>query len=191
MTAKTTMRTKLQAPRAQKEAPVVSVSMMIADDIRSEQGGKLLAIGVYTDSVVSVTMGADTQEPTSEKPILIASFAFVVTLSGLAGVHRVTIDYVDPTMPGATFPQTVRIVDVPSGGHSMNFIGKFAPFVTGGFGMKRIVVRVADFERSLNFEVRRGDPDSPQVKFLEKLPPHRRVSTRARPAPVKKKPRAT
>ena len=191
MTAKTTTRIKSQAPRPKKDAPEVRASLMIADDIRSEQGGKLLAVGVYTDRVVSVTMDVGTQEPTAEKPILIASFAFVVTLSGLTGVHRVTIDYVDPTMPSAIFPQTVRTVDVPSNGQSINFIGKFAPFVTGGFGMKRVVVRVADADYELGFEVRRGDPDSPQARFLEPPSLPKRALTRARRTPAKKSPKAS
>ena len=159
---KTTIQTTNDAP----STPTVRV--FIADDFRQETGGKITAIGLYTDDVVVVTLEPGSPEPSAQTPIIVHNLSALITMAGLAaGKHVVGIQYADSTLVKPPQFGPPREVDVPESRVSAIMVVRFQPFVTGGYGVKHLVVTVDGESTDFGFELRRGGPSS----LAQTLPP--------------------
>ena len=144
----------LKTPKAKATKPLVR--LYLADDFRSEIDGKVTAVGLYTDLVVVANMQPGTPPPSPEKPLVIHSLSAMITVAGLEGMHLVSFEYVDETLPKASKGGEPKEVDFAGKLTAGNLVVKFQPFVAGGFGKKRIVVKIDDESSNFEFEIRQG-----------------------------------
>jgi hypothetical protein len=147
--------------RAPKKSPArkgdLRVGFILADDIRLEHDGKVTAVGLYTDNVIVALMRPGQPEPSAEAPIAVGGIAFIVSIGGLAGTHRVWLEYKDASLPKEkTTALRARDYEFPNAAMTVNLVGRFQPLITGSFGTKRVVVHIDDQSRVCSFEVRRG-----------------------------------
>ena len=59
--------------------------MLVADEFRMEQSGKALAIGLYADGVVVLTIPKNAPQPTKDTPVGFDGVALLLTVGGVEG----------------------------------------------------------------------------------------------------------
>jgi hypothetical protein len=126
--------------------------MLMADDIRAEQSGKMFAVGLYPDNVLVLNLPRSTPAPSAKKPIALDGLSLSFTFLGSAGHHDVSISIGD----GAA---KVLSVNVPEGGHA-NIILALRPLLIREFGVKPVLVLYGGAKHDFEFEVRRRDVES-------------------------------
>lgn len=140
-----------------------TVRVSIADDFRQEQGGKMTAIGLYTDDVVVVTVEPDSPEPSEQTPIVVHSLSALITLIGLSpGKHVIGVEHVDSALKNPPQFGPSREMDLPAPGMSATMVVRFQPFVAGSYGTKHLIVTVDNKSTKFAFEIRRGSAPSPK-----------------------------
>ncbi|WP_162575322.1 hypothetical protein [Variovorax sp. PBL-H6] len=138
-----------------------SFRLYIADDFRREADGKVSGIGLYTDLVVVANLLPGAAPPTLEAPLVLHGLAALVTIAGLGGNHSLAVEFKDSLPARPPEIQGDKKVDFKEG-QTANLILRFQPFVTGGPGLKTIVVKIDDEPHELNFEVRLGKQRRPR-----------------------------
>lgn len=149
-------------------------SFLLADDIRVEVGGKLTAIGIYTDRTLIASIDRDEfsarpNDRGEKRTMAVGNLSAAFTIGGLdKGTHEVLITYDDPTM-GSPEPLKVRetVVAIDSPNQAFNLIGRFSPFVTAGFGVKKFNVLIDGMLHVYTFEIRSAEEKSIPVEFIE------------------------
>ncbi|MGR4869996.1 hypothetical protein ACIPRI_14170 [Variovorax sp. LARHSF232] len=115
---------------------------------------------MYTDLIVVANLLPGAPPPTKESPLVIHGLAALITIRDLGGSHSLAIEFKDSLPARPPEIQGERKVDFTVG-QTANLIIRFQPFVTGGPGLKTIVVRIDDEPYEVNFEVRLGVAKSP------------------------------
>ena len=130
--------------------------LYLADDIRSEASGKVLALGLYSDLVVIVGIPADAPPPTEQVPYGIPRLSFMVTVGGVSGAGPVTVQLADGALE-----KTVQASIKP--GHSANLIFSAEPMLFKSFGNKKVTVKLAGHTLHLDYEIRKQILDEAQL----------------------------
>lgn len=149
--------------------------LLVADDFRIENTGKLLAIGLYADGVVIFRVPENAPQPSMEQPFGMDSLSLLVVVGGMAGEAAVRITL-------ANNNPIEMIVPIKLGG-SANLLVPIKPFTFGTFGVKELLVEFAGTKHRLQFEIRAEyiEPVADLSKFLSivtrtsprrPLPPH-------------------
>jgi hypothetical protein len=136
--------------------------LLLADDFRLEQGGKVTALGLYVDGVIVIHMDEGLPDPTLEAPIAIEGISLLVAVSGLEGEHSIGMGLSGGNKDVPTGPVQEQKVSFESGGHSIQMITKIRPLLIGSLGIKHVLVSIDGTEMLLPFEVRRGVPPGAQ-----------------------------
>ena len=134
--------------------------MIVADDVRVEQDGKVTAVGMYTDDIVVAHIPPTVPEPTMEIPHAIPGLTFLVTVIGLEGTYPVSLRLVSPK-PNQHAPESKSVEFRPGG--SANFILRAQPFLFASFGSKTLIAKVGEFEEAFSFEIRKGVAPAAEV----------------------------
>lgn len=144
------------------KAPTALVRLHVADDIREELSGKLSLIGMFADLVVVANVNADNQTVGTgdDRYYAIDSLAFLVTVSGVKGVHKVSVTYTDESMPAR--PPGIRDADFGDGSKSVNIVWRFRPYLSNSFGLKKVTVEIDSEKHELIYEIRRGEVSAAQ-----------------------------
>ncbi|MBD2222712.1 hypothetical protein H6G33_37975 [Calothrix sp. FACHB-1219] len=122
------------------------VKMLVADEFRMEQSGKVLAIGLYSDSVVVLTIPKNAPKPTKETPIGFDGVSLLLTIGGIVGETSVRF--------GLEGGQAIEHRLNLQSGTSANIIVNIKPFRIASFGVKNVIVELAGSTHKLHFEVR-------------------------------------
>lgn len=120
--------------------------ILVADEFRMEQNGKVLAIGLYSDGVVVLTIPKNAPKPTKEVPFAFDGIALLLTIGGFEGPSKVRFGLESSRM----LEHEVNL----TAGNSANLILNLKPFRIGSFGIKNFLVEVANTKHSLPFELR-------------------------------------
>jgi hypothetical protein len=163
----------MPASKTSKHVGALRVSLLLADDIRVEVGGKLTAVGIYTDHTLIASIERSEFEAASaenkRKAIAVGNLSAAFTIGGLSkGRHKVAIFYFDPSMgqpKGIPVRETVAVVDGPH--QAFNLIGRFGPFVTAGFGTKTFELEIDGETRTFNFSILSAEHKSTPVEFVD------------------------
>lgn len=131
-------------------AEQVQVRCLLADDVRVEQTGKIIGIGMYLDNVILFETPEDQPDPTAEAPIAMHQFAVVATFTGPEGDYMVSFGIGDDK------PKERSIHLGPQ--RSINLIWHFRPLLIASLGVKRITVSVDKVKHVFMFEMRRRTP---------------------------------
>jgi hypothetical protein len=147
--------------------PVPESRFYLADDIRLEADGKVSAIGLYADLAVVALMRPGQPEPSEATPLVFDGFTCLFSISGLAGKHKVAVEYHDDGgMLRALGEQVLPIdqeIDFLDPARSANLLLRLRPYFTTAFGMKRVTLSIDGVKKEFTFEVRRGELPSSTV----------------------------
>lgn len=127
--------------------------LYVADEFKTLEGGKTLAVGLFTDRVVVLNVPTDVPEATTELPygIPLGLLACVVESPTLEvhGTAAITTPSGQPLMP----PREIG-GQAPTGG-AMNFLFHFERFLMTGAGVYTLTVALDGLEPlSETFEIR-------------------------------------
>lgn len=147
--------------------------ILVADEFRTEQSGKILAIGLYSDGVVVLTIPKNAPPATKETPYGIERLALLITVGGFEGDDVVRFGFEG----GQVFEHPVSLLP----GNSANVILNLKPFRTLTFGMKKVYVEFAGTKRTLQFEVRANfiEPVEDLHKYIDLAPAQIRLNAPA------------
>lgn len=126
--------------------------ILIADDFRVEEGGKVFAIGLFTDNVIVSLVPRGTPAPTAELPYGIDALAILLCVGGVSGLHDLSVTLGDG-------PSRQWQVDLQEGA-SANLIMKLRPLLVRSFGMKPVRIEFAGQTFESAFELRRVEVDA-------------------------------
>ena len=127
-----------------------SARLLVADDFRAEQSGKVLAIGLYADGVVLLDVPEGAPEPSNEIPVGVDRLAFLINIGGVVGQQKVSVRI------GEKGPSQDVQVDVKPGS-SANLIFTSQPMLIASYGKKLVTVKFAQSVHELEFELRKAD----------------------------------
>lgn len=141
--------------------------LYVADEFKTLEGGKTLAVGLFTDRVVVLNVPKDVPEPTTELPygIPLGLLACVVgsPIEEVHGTAAITPPSGQPAMPAA------KISGRAPGAGAMNFLFRFDPFLMTGAGVYTLTVALEGFEplsETFELRVQRTDSNSDQGPIL-------------------------
>jgi len=137
--------------------------LLIADDFRIEQSGKVLGIGLFPDYVVVLQVNPRDPEPTPEVPFGIPSLSFLVTVGGFIGTQKVMVQIGD----SKSHQHDVKIDEA---GHSANLIITAQPMILKSFGKKKVIVEFCGHREEFEFEFRRINVASVPRSVLQPAP---------------------
>lgn len=143
------------APRktsAQGVTPVIA-RLYVAEDFRQETSGKVTAVGLFPDNIIVSNLPAGTPLEV-DKPAGIHDVAFMVSVHGIQGDHKVGFEFLDGAMPKAQ-PTQAQTVSFPHPKRSNNFTLVMRPFIYSSFGTKRLRMLLDDAPIDLEYEIRR------------------------------------
>lgn len=151
----TTKKTATKATASRSDLPPVRCRFFLADDLRQEVGGKVSAIGLYSDDVIVLQLPTEEPAPTVEKPIGFEGICVLISLSGLVGTRECNFELLGPT--GTPILRAAPAsVDFPTAANSVNLISKFRPFICTQFGKFKFAARIGEHRFEYEFEIRRG-----------------------------------
>ena len=131
-----------------------AVRCYLAEDLRQEIGGKVSAIGLYSDNVVVLQLPAGASDPTEAEPIFIRSLAFLFNISKLSEDSTIEVDLeIDGSRQAFMAPRTFPATEP---GNSINLLGVMVPCLIKSFGKRRAIVKIKASEYTFEFEVRRA-----------------------------------
>lgn len=138
--------------------------MLVADEFRTEQNGKVLAIGLYSDGVIVLTIPKNAPKATKERPYGIDGVALLITVGGFVGDAIVKFG----VEGGRVLEHPVSLV----AGNSANIILNLKPFRFVTFGLKNVFVEFANTKHIVQFEVRANfiDPVQDMDSYIEVAP---------------------
>jgi hypothetical protein len=132
-----------------------SVRFYLADDMRQEVGGKVTAVGLYTDNVIVAEMLPDDPDPSDERLAAVGGISILANVSTSPGEHKYQLE-IDPS---SVVPQIAQASSSHDGkslaGESMNLIMRIAPLPFKSFGMVHVVLRIDGSPHRFSFEIRR------------------------------------
>jgi hypothetical protein len=166
---------KIEVDAPNKVAPFVR--LFVADEVRVEASGKLMAIGLYGDGVLLVQQPSEAPDPTQDVPYAIDSLCLVITIGGSSGQQDVRVSIGGQKVADRSF-------DLQPG-RSVNLLLQFRPFLFSSFGVKHVEIEFAGTKHSQWFEVRSLPTDQaipPSVIAPHLLTPARSVPALAAPA---------
>lgn len=175
----------------QKRAKVqkLSCKWYLADDVRSEIGGKCTLVGVYTDDIVIVQMPIGAPDPTPSRPLAIERLAILCSLRGLTGSAQFELTIAGTNKLGTAQKQNID-AESPNAAHNLNLIARIAPVVVESFGEKSMTIESKElhFRDEFKFQIVRGllSEDgtipraklsrSPRPSIVEKTKPVRKAT---------------
>lgn len=135
--------------------------MLVADEFRMEQSGKILAIGLYSDSVVVLTIPKNAPKATKETPYSFDGVSLLLTVGGFTGTENVRFGL----KGGKLLEHPVLLGQ----GMSANLVLNVKPFRVASFGQKTVVVEFAGTTHELPFELRANyiDPVADIDQYVE------------------------
>jgi hypothetical protein len=132
--------------------------LYVADDVKTMEGGKTMAIGLFTDRVVILNIPASAPAPTQEVPfgVPLTLLACVMDLPAteLTGTAKITPPSGIPLMPEQSFQAKGEI------GGSTNIQMRFEPFLLSSEGVYTLNLRFDGFEQlseTLELRIKRVD----------------------------------
>lgn len=161
------------APIAKRPVAKPFARLLVADEFRIENNGKLLAIGLYADNVVIFKVPKNAPPPTAEQPYGLDCLSMVVALGGFVGEEKVRITL-------GNNPPVEQIVPLQAG-KSANLHLPIRPFTISAFGIKYLVIEFAGEKFKLPFEIR-----ADYVEAVENLDAYLQVVTRHQPRKLPK-----
>lgn len=147
---KSSASTQVEGTRVESNFEVVNspnARLYIADDIRSESSGKIMAIGLYSDLVVILQIPADAPPATEEIPYGLGKLVFLINIRGVVGTGPVKIQLAEGG------PESTRTVTIHPGG-SANVIVTVQPMLIKSFGVKRATVSFGGHVLHMEYEIR-------------------------------------
>jgi hypothetical protein len=153
------MSTKRKS-QSQPSTDNVQVRLYLCDEVRQEINNKTTLLGFYPDSVVvvnrSVSAPSVPEAKKSDQPrIVLNRLSFLVSVWGVTGSHRVTIQY--PGVRAQSMPDQDIEHDFGNGQRSLTFGMQFAPYAIDTFGERQVIVEVSDRRFVLPYFIRAGD----------------------------------
>ena len=149
--------------------------LLVADEIRIENTGKLFVIGLYADGVVVFRVPRNAPQPSREQPFGLDSLSLLVTIGGFDGAESVRLTL-------ANKKPVEKVVPLRAGG-SANIHLPIKPFTFATFGVKELLVEFAGTKHRLQFEVR-ADYIDPVEDLSAYLAVVTRATTRTLPPPI-------
>lgn len=152
---------KTTPPGQKKSAKLPSKTararLLIADDIRAEESGKVTAIGMYADLVVVLRVDESQPGFDSTLPYGMDALCVLVNVSGLSGKHKLRLEFgAYRNNAPAPAPAIEQEYDFANEGHSVNLLAKFRPLVIRTFGKKTVTLCIDDRQRiNMHFEIRK------------------------------------
>lgn len=185
------MSSKERAAAKPRHKPTPYAKLLVADEFRIEQSGKVLAVGLYSDGVVVFTIPKNAPPPTKDTPYGIDGLALLLTVGGFVGETVVKFGLEG----GKTLEHKVSLQP----GNSANLILNLKPFRVGTFGVKKLNIEMAGTEHTLEFEVRANfiEPVENLDEYIELSPERAKFSSLNMPreqpvakrVPAKKRPK--
>lgn len=132
----------------------MSTSLFLADAFEVLQTGKVMAMGLYTDKVMVLTVPAHAPEPSKEQPYAIALALLLCVTDLPAGEYKAEFSIELPSggvLQNLPFPAARYPVN---GAEAFNLILKFAPFMAPEVGTYTLLGRVGDVDFRHTFELR-------------------------------------
>lgn len=140
---------------APKTETAIKCRWFLADDARSEVGGKVTLLGMYPDDSMVIEMPPEAESPTSEKPIAIEGLTILCVLSGFEGSAEFELR-LGPRENGA---KQVAVLESSGPGAHLSLISKFRPVLIHSFGQKEFSISSPSlgFHESFVFSIIRRD----------------------------------
>lgn len=129
---------------AKQESIKPKVRLYVADDFRTESTGKVTAVGLFPDRIVVVGNEKKTVAPSLQSPHAVDALAFMFTLTGLEGKHKVAIQFHDGVMSGVAPPEAREVEFIK--GRSASFPLIIRGLTYTSLGRKKLSV-IIDGER--------------------------------------------
>jgi hypothetical protein len=165
----------------------------LADDTRTEAGGKITLLGLYPDDAMIVEMPAEAPMPTADQPILIEGLTILCVLSGFQGSAEFEFTLGDPS-DGLTRKFNIESVD-PNG--HLSIASRFRPSMIHSFGKKTFSVACPSigFREEFHFSITRRDVAAPTLaptnfRYQEAEPTPSAATVRAKSKAAAKAPSA-
>jgi hypothetical protein len=158
-TNKTTTNKKTAAKHIENLRP--KIHFIVADDVRVEEGGKLVAVGIYLDRVVVAQSEADFV-PSASEPMVLEGLSLGINVRGVSGEHCFEIAF-KAGADGQRMSLGEQSHTIKSGS-SLNLVVKLRPFITHSYGVKTVEVLIDGQPFPLEFEIKKGPPSPKRVK---------------------------
>lgn len=165
----------------------------LADDARTEQGGKISLLGLYLDDTVVIEMPPEEAGPTVDEPIAIEGLTILCVLHGFEGSSDFELTLTDVQNPSIGLTRTLVVQSTTAAGN-ITLLSKFRPILIHSFGEKvfSIASPAIGFKEEFVFRIVRrdiGSPPQPGARISLKPPLqvpqlHKRTS---RKGPAKKR----
>lgn len=148
-----------------KGTPKPFARLIVADEFRVEQNGKMFVIGLYADGVVVVTIPKNAPAPSADNLFGLDALGLLVTIGGYEGETVASVSV------GKT-KVVEREVSFERGG-SVNLHLALRPFRLSSFGVKDVIVEFAGTRHKLQFEIRAKyiDAVNDLTRYITEMPP--------------------
>lgn len=132
----------------------MKIKFLLAEDIRTEQNGKHLVIGLLPDDVVLIPTAAFDEDGSGEAPPAgLDRLSFLITISQIdAGHHQASFEFRSPT--GQTIGSIPDTSFDTEEGKSASFVFNVAPFILHGTGEYSVLLTLDGTTHPLPFEIR-------------------------------------
>ena len=144
--------------------------LYVADEFKTLEGGKTLAVGLFTDRVVVLNVPRDAPSPTAELPygIPLGLLACLIDVPKTELAGSATIQ--PPS--GATVMRVPSVLVKPATvGGSANVVFRLDPFLMTGEGIYTLALELEGESLSETFELRvkRTDDPAAKVAFMQQI----------------------
>lgn len=145
----------------------MKLNLYVADEFRTLEGGKTLAIGLFTDRVVVLNIPRDAPPPSQDMPygLPLSLLACLVDLP--AAEVKGSMKVLPPT--GDAVMSVPSVAGKGSVGGSTNMIFRFDPFLMTGEGKYTAVLTfegLAELSETFELRIRKTDEASASAIFI-------------------------
>lgn len=151
----------VRLPANVRTASGVRCRWYLADDVRSEPGGKWTILGLYADDIVVIQMPPDVPDPSVESPVAIEGLTVLCILRGLKGREEFHLS-LNGSAPAHGLGHTL-MVESNSPDASISIVSRFRPIFIESFGKKVFSIECErlGFQEDFVFHVNRRDLSEP------------------------------
>jgi hypothetical protein len=155
---------KIQKTPAKKEPAKPICRWYLAEDVRTEVGGKLSLMGLIPTDKLLIEMPPEIPDPTPEQPIALDGLTVLCVLSGFTGTaeFELTLGEKNPSASSTALTRTV-VIESHSTIATANLVSRFRPVLLQSFGEKEFTISstALNFSESFTFVVERRDINLP------------------------------
>jgi hypothetical protein len=156
-------------PKSAREG--LKCKFFLAEDIRTDEGGKLSLLGLYPDDVIWVILPSEIGDPTEEMPLLIEGISICASFSEIAGEIDLRTTLTGPS--GKVILDSGRGTMTQAELKRLNLTSRFRPMVIPALGKYLLTMELLGHTFRYEFSVQRQNssaPPQPRLTFAGDLP---------------------